>query len=390
MRSLARRAAAVVALPVALAAASLACPSLALRAQSAAAEAGRAADSLTLDALFKQGSFRSAVLPNVVWLANGRSYLDVRADSSGGTDIVRIDLVTGDTTEMADAAALVAPDGSRLEVEDVTLSADESKAMLYHNSVRVWRSNTRGRYTVLDLATKRVTPVSTREGLQMFAKLSPDGRRVAFVRDNDLWVAELASGEERRLTTDGSETIINGTTDWVYEEELGLRDAFRWSPDGTRIAFWRFDQSAVPVFPMVDELGLYPTVATLRYPKAGEPNSRVRIGVLPIDGSANGAARWMDVGADTGIYLARMEWVGADSLSIQRLPRSQDRVDLLMASAATGGTRTIFTDRDSAYVDVEGEAVRWIDGGRASSGSATAAAGAWSGCSTAAGRSCGR
>ncbi|HEX6059244.1 MAG TPA: S9 family peptidase [Gemmatimonadaceae bacterium] len=336
-------------------------PSPALRAQGAPAGRAATADSLTIEAIFQRGAYRGASMPGVVWLADGRSYLDLRADPAGGTDIVRIDLVTGDTTELADAATLVAPDGSRLTVEEVALSADESKALLYHNSVRVWRSNTRGRYTVLDVATKRTTPVSTREGLQMFAKLSPDGRQVAFVRDNDLWVADLASGAERRLTSDGSETIINGTTDWVYEEELGLRDAFRWSPDGTRIAFWRFDQSAVPEFPMVDELGLYPEVETLRYPKAGEANSRVQVGVLTL---ANGAVRWIDVGADTGIYIARMQWVGRDSLSIQRLPRAQNRVDLLMASATTGGTRTIMSDRDSAYVDVEGDAVRWIDGGR--------------------------
>jgi dipeptidyl-peptidase-4 len=357
----------LLALPAASLAAALAFPGAALSAQTTAAAAAaprtasHAADSLSLEALFQRGAFRGAALPNVVWLANGRSYLDLRADPAGGTDIVRIDLVTGDTTELADAASLVAPDGSRLDVEDVTLSDDESRALLYHGSVRVWRSNTRGRYTVLDLAAKRVTPVSTRDGLQMFAKLSPDGRRVAFVRDNDLWVSDLASGEERRLTSDGSETIINGTTDWVYEEELGLRDAFRWSPDGTRIAFWRFDQSAVPEFPMVDELGLYPKIETLRYPKAGEPNSRVQVGVLSL---AGGAVRWIDVGADTGIYIARMQWVGADSVALQRLPRAQNRVDLLMASAATGGTRTILVDRDSAYVDVEGEAVRWIDGGR--------------------------
>lgn len=360
MRPLAISAAALAAAALSIAPAAI--PPGTLGAQTATRAASpAAADSLSIDAIFRRGDFRGASMPSVVWLANGRSYLDLRSDPAGGTDIVRIDLVTGDTTEMADAAALVAPNGSRLTVEEVTLSDDESKALLFHDSERVWRSNTRGRYTVLDFATKRTTPVSTREGGQMFAKFSPDGRKVAFVRENDLWVSDLASGTEQRLTTDGSETIINGTTDWVYEEELGLRDAFRWSPDGTRIAFWRFDQSAVPEFPLVNQLELYPEIETLRYPKAGEPNSRVRVGVLRLDG---GAVRWIDVGADTGIYIARMQWVGNDSVSLQRLPRSQNRVDLLMASATTGGTRTIMTDRDSAYVDVEGDGVRWIDGGK--------------------------
>ena len=199
------------------------------------------------------------------------------------------------------------------------------------------------------------------KGGQMFAKLSPDGTRVAFVRDNDLWVTELASGNETRLTTDGSATIINGTSDWVYEEELGLRDAFRWSPDGTRIAYWRFDQSAVKSFPLVDELSLYPTITSLRYPKAGETNSTVRIGVVPVRGGA--ATTWMDVGHGNDIYLARMEWLGSDSVVVQRLPRLQDRMDVLVASAATGGSRLAWSDTDSAYVDLED--LHWIDGDRA-------------------------
>jgi dipeptidyl-peptidase-4 len=184
---------------------------------------------------------------------------------------------------------------------------------------------------------------------------------VAYVRGNDLWVTDLATGQARQLTRDGSDDIINGTTDWVYEEELGLRDAFRWSPDGRRLAFWRFDQTQVPAFPMVDELGTYPSVSVLRYPKAGAANSRVRVGVLDL---ATTRTRWLEVGPDTGQYIARMEWMGADSLTVQRLPRRQNRLDLLMVSATTGTGRTVMSERDSAYVDVEDGLPRWINGGR--------------------------
>ncbi|MBC7673504.1 MAG: S9 family peptidase, partial [Polaromonas sp.] len=189
------------------------------------------------------------------------------------------------------------------------------------------------------------------------AKVSPDGRSVAFVRDNNLFVTNLATGRETALTTDGSDNIINGTTDWVYEEELGLADAFRWSPDSKHIAFWRFDQSAVPAMPIVNELGLYPKVATLRYPKAGEPNSRVKLGVIHLIG---GARTWLDVGPDTGQYFGRMEWVGSDSLAVQRMPRRQNAVDIMLLSAGTGRGRIVMTDRDSAYVDVENGDLRWI------------------------------
>ena len=353
----------------------------------------QAADtSLTVDRIFRRGDFRSAPLPSIHWLKDGRSYLDLRENAQGGADIVRIDAVTGQASVVADARSLVDERGQPIEIEDIALSDDESKALLFHGSVRVWRQNTRGVFHVLDFTTGKVTAVArvsdrdapaeraeradtasqpmlgnnpsfiappVRSGLQMFAKFSPDGRQVAFVSDNDLYVTELASGRTRRLTTDGSADIINGTTDWAYEEELDLRDAFRWSPDSRRIAYWRFDQSAVPAFPMVNELSLYPQVAVLRYPKAGQPNSRVKIGVMDV---ASAKTTWLQTGPDTGVYLPRAEWVGNDSVVVLRMPRRQNRIEALMLGAGNGAGRTLFVDSDSAYVDVQD--ITWLAGNR--------------------------
>jgi dipeptidyl-peptidase 4 len=319
-------------------------------------------DRLTVDRIYRTGEFRSAPVPSFVWFKEGTRYVDVRANPAGGVDLVQVDPATGRATPIVEAQQLLGGEGKRLDVEDVQLSSDGTKALLYHSSVRVWRRNTRGRYEVLDLRTRTVTPVSRRPGLQMFAKFSPDSRRVAFVRDNDLWVTDLRTGAETRLTRDGSETIINGTTDWVYEEELGLSDAYRWSPDSHAIAFWRFDQSPIRTFPLVNELELYPQVMPLRYPKAGTPNSRVRLGVVPVGAATR--VTWLGVGDGNDQYLARMEWVGDDSVVVQRMPRRQNRVDVIMASARTGGTRPIFTDRDSAYVDVENGDMNWLQGRR--------------------------
>jgi len=291
----------------------------------------------------------------------------VRPAPDGGDDIVRVDAATGRTTVLVPAASLVDDDRRRIDVQGLTLSADGTKALIYHNSVRVWRLNTRGVYHVVDFAANTIQPLSHVPGLQMFATFSPDGREVAYVRDNDLYVTDLATGRERALTTDGSAVIINGTTDWVHEEEFDLRDAFRWSPDSKRIAFWRFDQSAVPAYPLLDDSTLYPTIREVRYPKAGAPNSTVRIGVVTV---ATGDVAWMRVPGDstaaTGGYIPRMAWAGSDSLVIQRMPRLQNRIDLFMASAATGGTRRILSERDSAaWVDVPNGAPYWVDGGRA-------------------------
>lgn len=334
----------------ALGAVALAFP--AVRAQSSADPS-----RITVERIFASPDFRGGPISQPAWLSGGSSYIEARPARDGGTDLVKVDIVTGAETVLAKAAQLAA-EGRSLDVEDLSLSGDAHIAILFHNSVQVWRQNTRGIYHVFDFRTGKLTPVSVRPGLQMFAKVSPDGKKIGFVRDNNIVVTDLATGREEQLTTDGSESIINGTTDWVYEEELGLRDAFRWSPDSKHIAFWRFDQSAVPAMPIVNETAdVYPTVATLRYPKAGQPNARVKVGVIAL---ASRAKTWLDVGPDTGQYVARMEWVGGDSLAVQRMPRKQNSVDVLMVSAATGRSRTVITDRDSAYVDVENGDLQWI------------------------------
>ncbi len=315
---------------------------------------------LTLDAIFGRGDFAGAPMPDIRWLPDGKSWVATRANPTGGQDIVRVDAATGKATVLADASLLVDSAGSRLRLEGLTLSADGTQALVYHNSVRVWRTNTRGVYHVVNFAAKTISPLSAQPGLQMFAKFSPDGKQVAFVRDNDLVVVDLAGRAERALTRDGSDVIINGTSDWVYEEELGLRDGFRWCPDSKRIAFWRFDQSPVPQYPLLDQSAVHARVTLIRYPQPGDPNSRVKIGVAD---AASGHTVWMSTESDSG-YLATLAWVDADTLAIQRLNRRQNRVDLLFASAATGGTRRVLIESDSAWVDVDAGAPYLLAGGK--------------------------
>ncbi len=328
-----------------------------LCATSAPAAAQRGSD-LTVEAI-THGAFTGARMPDPQWLADGSAYLDLRpvASGNGTNEIVRVNAATGALTVIATAQALNS-NGTPLAVESIVISHDGTKVLLFHNSVRVWRQNTRGVYDVLDVASGKVTPLSTAPGLQLFAKFSPDGCRVAFGRANNLFVTDLATREERALTNDGSDMIINGTSDWVYEEELSIRDAFRWSPDSKRLAFWRFDQSPIPVFPMLDELSEQATMIPLRYPRPGAPNSKVTIGVVDAD---TRATTWLHTGE--GEYVAAMAWAGPDSVAVQRMPRTQNRIDLLMLSAASGDGRTVLTERDSAWVDIDEETPRWVADG---------------------------
>jgi dipeptidyl-peptidase-4 len=185
---------------------------------------------------------------------------------------------------------------------------------------------------------------------------------VAYVRQNDLYVEDVTTGAITRLTRDGSRTIINGTFDWVYEEELSLRDGFRWSPDGKSIAYWQLDASGVKDFNLIDDTdSLYSFVNPVQYPKAGTTNSAGRIGVVAAGG---GETKWMAIDGDPrNQYLARMDWAGlanSTELLIQRLNRRQNEIDVLLADARTGAVRTILVERDSAWVDVVND-VRWLD-----------------------------
>jgi dipeptidyl-peptidase-4 len=314
----------------------------------------------SLERIHGSGDFTSASFSGT-WMRDG-AWATLDRNDAGATELVRVDAETGGREPLIRTEELV-PEGAEasIEIERFAFSGDERAVLLFTDSEQVWRARTRGTYYVFDLDRRSLTPISRTTGGQMFAKLSPDAGFVAFVRDHDLYVTDLSTGAERRLTTDGSETIINGTTDWVYEEELGLRDAFRWSPDGRRIAYWQLDQSTIRPFFLIDEMQLYPELNPVLYPKAGTPNSRVRVGSLDLE---TGETTWFDTGDDPDIYIARMEWAAsADEVVIQRLNRHQNRLELLVGDARTGRTKVILVETDDAWVDVRDD-MTWLDGGR--------------------------
>ena len=329
-----------------------------------APEATPDAAALTLEKLFASAEFFGEGFRGGRWAETGPELLYVEADrASGATSLVRLDLTTDATETVIDGTTLVKVDGDGLvAIEDYAYSSDGAKVLLYTDSERVWRLNTKGIYYVYDTATGSVTPVSDRaSGLQMFAKFNRAADLVAFVRDRNLFVTDLASGEERALTTDGGPgAVINGTFDWVYEEEFGLRDGFRWHPEGDLIAFYQLDESGTRDFTMQDTRTLYPEQTSFRYPKAGETNSEIRVGVVD---ARTGEELFFDTdtwyeGGDETEYIAAMGWTppladGQRDVWMLRLNRDQNHVDLLYADPATGAVREVLSETVSAYVEVE-------------------------------------
>ena len=316
--------------------------------------------SLTVQAIWGSPEFAgdSVVL---AWAPDGKTYTTVEEDTAGGTDLYRVDAASGAKQLLVRGRDLVPPGATRpIGIEEYSFSEDGTKLLIFTNSARVWRQNTKGTFFVWDFAARRLTPVSPNPGYQEFAKFSPDGRLVGFVRNNNIFVTDLATATETALTRDGSDNVINGTSDWVYEEELDLRDAFRWSPDGKRIAFWRLDQTAIAPFYLLNQDSLYPALVPVRYPKAGTANSEVKIGIVDVRG---GRTSWVDLGADKDIYVAAMGFADTSgTLWLTRLNRHQNRLDLMLADPQTGASRVIMTDTDSAWVDANKPV--WIDAGK--------------------------
>ena len=316
------------------------------------------------------------------WLENGDAYTTVEASGTvkDAREIVRYATATGERSVMVSAAQLTPPGSTApIKIDDYSWSKDMSRLLVFTNTKKVWRANTRGDYWVLDRKSGTLKKLGGDgpESTLMFAKFSPDGGRVGYVRTNNVYVEDLASGAITQLTRDGSDTTINGTTDWVYEEELALRDAFHWSPDGKSIAYWQFDSTGVGIFPLLYNLGeprqivtgfpypgngKYPTRMDIPYPIAGTQNSAARIGVVSANG---GETRWMNVpGNPRDNYIARIEW-NPDSahLLVEHLNRLQNTNDILLADTATGEVRSMFQDKDSAWVDLM-DSFKWINGGK--------------------------
>ena len=344
----------------------------------AAATAQTGSELLTVEKAF---TYQADHLDAIRWQADGRGYLVLEppAGKTRPLNIVRYDAASGAKTVFVPAEKLIPPGAaSPLTIEQFDLSSDEQTVLVFTNSARVWRSNTRGDYWTFNLKTGKLMKLGgdAKPSTLMFAKFSPDDHRVGYVRENNIYVQSLDNAQITQLTSDGTTHLVNGTFDWVYEEELFCRDGWRWSPDGARIAYWQLNSEGVKEFKLInDTAGLYPVITSFPYPKAGEMNSAARVGVIS---SSGGPTRWFDIQGDPrNNYLPRMEWAASSSeVIIQQLNRLQNSNTVMLGDIQTGKVRPVLTEKDETWVDVAwGELdwdkhglargdVEWIDGGR--------------------------
>lgn len=313
---------------------------------------------LTPEKIFSSDTFSIDRPAPTRWLEDGSGYTTLEKSESGkGRDIVRYHPETNERTVLVSAEQLT-PSGKdqALGIADYVWSDDGNKVLIFTNTKRSWRTHTLGDYWVLNRSNNELKKLggNAPESTLQFAKFNPQGTKVAYVMQNNIYVQDLNSFRINKLTKDGNDTIVNGTFDWVNEEEFFLRDGFRWSPDGQHIAYWQLDTEGTPVFTMINNTDeLYPTLKKFPYPKVGETNAAMRIGVMPASG---GTTQWMDIPGDPRQhYLVRMQWAGnSEQLLIQQLTRKQHINRAFITDIDSGNAQELLresTDSWAEYVD---------------------------------------
>jgi dipeptidyl-peptidase-4 len=322
---------------------------------------------LTIDRIFNSAEFRMGRFGPARWIDNGEAYIinERSAAMQGGQDIVKYMTMSGEKSIQVAAADLI-PKGAEapLDIEDFSWSNDKQKLLIFTNSQRVWRQNTRGDYWIFDIKTKELNQLGKGlpESSLMFAKFSPDDLNVAYVSKHNLYVENINDQKITQLTFDGTETFINGTFDWAYEEEFDCRDGFAWSPDGKKIAYWQLDASKIRNFLMINNTdSIYSYVIPVQYPKVGCLPSSCRIGIIAANG---GPTVWMNIPGDTREhYLPRLMWnPGSSYILVQQLNYKQNTLWLWHCEASDGKTTNIYTETDPAWIDVVDD-WQWLEGG---------------------------
>jgi dipeptidyl-peptidase-4 len=306
---------------------------------------------LTLEDIFSSNKYVAEKITNIQWQPDGSAFTYTDSNKTYNMlDIYKHDVETGENTLMVESNELYYND-LQIKMSNYSWTADGEYLLIEGPEKEIWRHSRQAPFYLYSVKTEKIIALGNNDPGLRNVKLSPDGSKVGFVRNHNIYVTELATGIEKAITEEGTENILNGEFDWVYEEEFGLADGWRWSPDGKKIAFWRFDQTRVKEFYMIDEMFVYNKISPLKYPKTGEENSIIKIGAFNL---ASGETNWMDIGEETDIYIPRIYWTNSsDKLAILRLNRLQNYLELLISDTKTGEVKTIVTETDPCWIDVD-------------------------------------
>jgi len=322
---------------------------------------GQTSKEITLEDIYQKGTFSTKSVYGLRSMNDGKTYVSIEYDSiTKERFVAKNNYSDGKLAEKLFSEKELMYNDIQLEV-GTNFSDNESKVLIAYQSEPIYRRSSKAYYYVFDLDKREVKPISTKEGKQQYANFSPDATKVAFMRDNDLYVTDLRTGNETRITHDGKyNEIINGGADWVYEEEFSFAKAFFWSPDSRKIAFYKFDESKVKEFSMMLYDSLYPTVYKFKYPKAGEKNSIVSIHIHDLSDTST---KTVDIGTEKDQYIPRIKWTqDPNTLLVLRMNRHQNQLEYLFANANTGDTKLILEEKDKYYIDINDDLTFLKDG----------------------------
>jgi dipeptidyl-peptidase-4 len=307
---------------------------------------------LTIDRIYNSSEFKGDRQAPIFWIENGDAFVTIEQNEAENDELIRYESKNYQKSVYLSAEKLDL-NGNALSIEDFSLSPDGSKVLLFTNSSRVWRSNTKGDYWVYDFDNQTLKQLGkdfTASSL-MFAKFSEDNRFVAYVQDFNIYKEDFKTGAITQLTQDGTGAIINGTFDWAYEEEFGMRDGFSWSPQGDQIAFWQLDAAEIGTFYMMDNTdSVYSQPIPLQYPKAGYDPSSAKVGLID---TKTAKTTWISIPGDpVQHYLPAMQWVNDDLLLIQQLNRKQNELNIFTYIPSTSTLKKIYTEKEDTWVDL--------------------------------------
>ncbi|MEZ5041471.1 MAG: S9 family peptidase [Saprospiraceae bacterium] len=312
---------------------------------------------LTLDRIYASSEFRQEHFGPSQWLGEGEAYttLEPSPSLSGARDIIRYTSSNQDREILITAESLI-PKGQAdpLNISAYSWSADESQLLIFTNTARVWRANTRGDYWLFNRKNSTLSQLGNNRPASslMFTKFSPDGVNVAYVSEHNIYVENINDGNIRQLTDDGTDKLINGTFDWAYEEEFSCRDGFRWSPNGQMIAYWQVDASEIEDFYMINNTAaVYSEIIPIQYPKVGMSPSACFIKTVDVK---TGAIQSINIPGDPKQhYLPRMQWIDNERLLVQQLNRKQNHYKIWICNPSTGDATMVYEEQNDTWIDID-------------------------------------